>query len=384
VFPLRHANCFSLRVAEAKQVSEGAPERRSRSRAPIFFAIVLAAIGGWWWSTQRSGAESPGTAGYSAIKSTLHLETFVVNLADRDQRSYLRVGVDLGLNRELRHGEEVPVARVRDAILGVLASAKVDDLLSAAGKAKLKADLLQALQARVPELGVEDVYASAQVDQRKVGKLALAIQVAFQELGVFPASTTQIPLDTSEPMPFSTVQAIQNVKHNAELGPVVPSPQGTLQASSQEAEGALSTLQSDLEDALGHEISMHEVTLHRETEGLVISMREFGFFDSGSGTLRASALPTLDRIATLLAVRTYRLRVEGHTDNVPIHTAQISSNWELSTARATELVRLLIVRYRFDPKRLAAAGYAEYHPIASNETEQGRALNRRVDIVILK
>jgi chemotaxis protein MotB len=228
------------------------------------------------------------------------------------------------------------------------------------------------------------LYASAQVDQRKVGKLALAIQVAFQELGVFPASTTQIPLDPNEPMPFATVQAIQNVKHTTELGPISPSPQGTLQASSAAVEADLSTLQSELQGALGHEIALHEVALHRENEGLVISMREFGFFDSGSGTLKASALPTLDRIASLLAVRTYQLRIEGHTDNIPIHTPQISSNWELSTARATSLVRLMIVRYGFAPGRLAAAGYAEYHPIASNDTEQGRALNRRVDIVILK
>jgi chemotaxis protein MotB len=62
----------------------------------------------------------------------------------------------------------------------------------------------------------------------------------------------------------------------------------------------------------------------------------------------------------------------------------MASNWELSTARATELVRLLITRYRFAPARLAAAGYAEYHPIASNDTEPGRALNRRVDLVVLK
>ena len=82
-------------------------------------------------------------------------------------------------------------------------------------------------------------------------------------------------------------------------------------------------------------------------------------------------------------MRTCRLRIEGHTDNVPIHTAQMASNWELSTARATELIRLLIIRYRFSAERLAAAGYAEYHPIAGNDTPQGRAQNRRVDIVIL-
>lgn len=224
------------------------------------------------------------------------------------------------------------------------------------------------------------LYASAQVDHRKVGKLALAIQVAFQELGVFPASSAKLPLDMSEPMPLSTVQAIENAKHNTEVGRVANpvDPPGT---SSEEAN--LTTLQMELQQALQHEIAVHAVALHRETEGLVISLREFGFFDSGSADLQPSALPALDRIASILAVRTCRLRIEGHTDNVPIHTAQMASNWELSTARATELVRLLIVRYRFSPQRLSAAGYAEYHPIASNETLSGRAQNRRVDVVIL-
>jgi len=225
------------------------------------------------------------------------------------------------------------------------------------------------------------LYASAQVDQRRVGKLALAIQVAFQELGVFPASTSQIPLDTNEPMPFSPVQAIENAKHSTELGRVSPSTNSPLDGPSDEAN--LSTLQSELERALQHELAAHEVALHRETEGLVISLREFGFFDSGSAALKPSALPALDRIASILGVRNCRLRIEGHTDNVPIHTAQMASNWELSTARSTELVRLLIQRYQFSPQRLSAAGYAEYHPIAGNDTPQGRAQNRRVDLVIL-
>jgi len=225
------------------------------------------------------------------------------------------------------------------------------------------------------------LYASSQVDQRKVGKLALAIQVAFQELGVFPASTTQIPLDSNEPMPFSTVQAIENAKRNAALGRIVSPPGDSLAAASEETD--IATLQSQLREALHDEIALREVSLHRETEGLVISLQEFGFFDSGSATIKPEAMSALDRIASILAIRTYKLRIEGHTDNVPIHTAQMASNWELSTARATELVRLLILRYRFAPERLAAAGYAEYHPVASNLTAQGRAQNRRVDIVIL-
>jgi chemotaxis protein MotB len=225
------------------------------------------------------------------------------------------------------------------------------------------------------------LYSSSQVDQRKVGRLALAIQVAFQELGVFPASTTEVPLDVSEPMPFSEVQVIQNVRHNTELGRISPSPDGALEAAQEETD--LATLQQELQQALQHEIEIHAVALHRESEGLVLSLREFGFFDSGSAALKPSARPALDRIASILAVRTCRLRIEGHTDNVPIHTAKIASNWELSTARSTELVRLLIQDYRFSPARLSAAGFAEFHPIASNTTPQGRAENRRVDVVIL-
>jgi len=316
------------------------------------------------------------------VTATLHLDTFVLNLADPEQRAYLRVGIDLGLQREPGKGENSPpVAQVRDTILGVLAQSRVEDLLSAAGKQKLKDDLLRALQERVPALAVQEIYASSQVDKRKVGRIALAIQVAFQELGVFPASTTQIPLDVEEPMPFSTVQAIQNARHNTELGRITPSPQGGLRGAGEESD--LDTLQNELQDALHHEIKLHQVAMHRETEGLVVSLREFGFFDSGSATIKPESLAALDRISSILAIRTYKLRIEGHTDNIPIHTVKMESNWELSTARATELVRMLIVRDRFAPERLSAAGYAEFHPIASNQTERGRAQNRRVDIVIL-
>jgi chemotaxis protein MotB len=225
------------------------------------------------------------------------------------------------------------------------------------------------------------LYASAQVDQRKVGKLSLAIQVAFQELGVFPASTTQVPINVNEPMPFSTVQGIENAKRSAELGRIISSPNGAIDAIPEEAD--LSSLQTELQQALQNEITLHTIALHRESEGLVISLREFGFFDSGSAALKPSALPALGRIASILAARECNLRVEGHTDNVPIHTAQIASNWELSTARSTELIRILVQRYNFAPERLSAAGYAQYHPIADNDTAQGRAQNRRVDIVIL-
>jgi hypothetical protein len=108
-----------------------------------------------------------------------------------------------------------------------------------------------------------------------------------------------------------------------------------------------------------------------------------GNFESGSAEMKSASQAAVDRIAGILRQRDYRLQIEGHTDNSPIHNLQFPSNWELSTARATEIVRLLIVREGFAPDRLSAAGYAEYHPVATNRTAEGRGMNRRVDIVVL-
>jgi chemotaxis protein MotB len=182
-------------------------------------------------------------------------------------------------------------------------------------------------------------------------------------------------------MPFSTVQSIENSERTAALGQLVSAPKGALAAS--EENGDLSALRRELEKSLVLEISRHEVALRTVPDGLVISLREIGFFDSGSATIKAGSEQAFARIAGLLGQHSYRIRIEGHTDNVPIHNAQFRSNWELSTARSTELVQLLIVKYGFAPNRLSAAGYAEYHPVAGNDTGEGRALNRRVDVVIL-
>jgi len=225
------------------------------------------------------------------------------------------------------------------------------------------------------------MFSTSQVDQRKVGKLAMAIQVAFEQMGVFPASTTQVPVNSAEPMPFSTVQAIENAKRTSVLGRVVESPEYPVPSA--EENGDLTELRAELEKTLASEISRQELALRTVPDGLVISLREVGFFGSGSAHIRDASRSALDRIAELLSRRPYRLRIEGHTDNVPIHNNAYFSNWELSTARATEIVRLLVVQYGFAPERLSAAGYGAYHPVSGNQTDKGRAQNRRVDIVIL-
>lgn len=97
-----------------------------------------------------------------------------------------------------------------------------------------------------------------------------------------------------------------------------------------------------------------------------------GNFGSGEAGMKSTSQAAFDRIATILRRGDYRLRIEGHTDDTPIHNVRFLSNWELSAARATEIVRLLIVRDGFPPERLSAAVYAEYHPVASNRTIMGR------------
>jgi chemotaxis protein MotB len=226
------------------------------------------------------------------------------------------------------------------------------------------------------------MYSTSQVDQRRVGKLAMAIQVAFQELGVFPTSSTQIPVDSKDPMPFNTVQAVENGERTAAMGRIATPPTGVLSGASEN--GDLGALRKELEHALAPEISRREVALRSEPDGLVISLREIGFFDSGSAEIKAGSQEAFGRIAGLLAERPYGIRIEGHTDKLPIHNPQFASNWELSTRRATKLIRLLIGKYKFAPEKLSAAGYAEYHPVASNGSEEGRAQNRRVDVVILR
>jgi chemotaxis protein MotB len=119
--------------------------------------------------------------------------------------------------------------------------------------------------------------------------------------------------------------------------------------------------------------------------GLIIRLLTDGvLFDSGEAKIKSSAMPVLGKIAGLLQVdEDHPINVEGHTDNVPIKSSQFPTNWELSTARAASVVRLLIAD-NAPADRLGAVGYAQLHPIASNSSAAGRSRNRRVEIVLLR
>jgi chemotaxis protein MotB len=133
----------------------------------------------------------------------------------------------------------------------------------------------------------------------------------------------------------------------------------------------------------GETLSPLQIRFIIEKRGLVIRVSEHIFFRSGEASVRPEFVPVLDVIGQALEKIPHQIRVEGHTDSVPIQTAQFPSNWELSTARATNILRYLLTHFNFDPERLSAAGYGEFRPIASNAAPEGRLQNRRVDLVIL-
>src|SRR6266481_3222311 len=150
------------------------------------------------------------------------------------------------------------------------------------------------------------LYASSQVDKRKVGRLAMAIQVAFQELGVFDTSNTHIPLSDMEAIPFANVQAVQNVERTADLERIVQPMKGILAPTSTPT--PLKDIQAELEKALAPEIKKHVVDIKPKKEGLVVSLREMGFYESGSSTMRASSVEAVDRLAQVIIPRTENLR----------------------------------------------------------------------------
>lgn len=137
-----------------------------------------------------------------------------------------------------------------------------------------------------------------------------------------------------------------------------------------------------IERELGAAVSLGQMQLVEDRRGLVIGIPEAASFATGRAELSEVAIALMHRLSGVLKTLPNSIRIEGHTDDAPIRTAQFSSNWDLSTARATRVVALL-VGDGISPARLSAAGYSEFHPKAPNTSPESRATNRRVDIVVL-
>jgi chemotaxis protein MotB len=150
------------------------------------------------------------------------------------------------------------------------------------------------------------------------------------------------------------------------------------------AKSDLEKTKKDLEKKLRAELLGGDVTLSMQDRGLVVTVLDRVLFDSGKAVIKESAMQTLDKVSEIINrnTRGNRIYVDGHTDNEPIRYSGWKSNWELSTARATEVIHYLSESASIDPHRLVACGYGEYHPVDDNGTEEGKERNRRVEIVI--
>ena len=125
------------------------------------------------------------------------------------------------------------------------------------------------------------------------------------------------------------------------------------------------------------------VLLLKDSRGLIIRLKDDILFGSADSTIQTNSYPTLNKIIDILSKIDNPAIIEGHTDSFPIKSEKYSSNWELSTARATSVINYLVNSKRINPKRLSAVGYGEYAPVAENTSNDGRMKNRRVDIIIL-
>ena len=213
------------------------------------------------------------------------------------------------------------------------------------------------------------LFATSYRDNMSIRRLSRAIHVGFQKLGAFSAEASHGP----EAYPV--------------LGPETPvdaNPANTPKPLGSNATGIdIGELRKQLEVAIGHEIQNHEIDMHVTPEGFVISLKDLGFFNSGEAVLRAGGAEKIERIAKVLSQHKLDLRIEGHSDDQPIHTPEFRSNWELSTARAMAVLMLLVNSSAVDPSKVSVAGYGQFRPIADNATAEGRRLNRRVDLVVV-
>ncbi|MBI5409979.1 MAG: OmpA family protein [Nitrospirae bacterium] len=192
------------------------------------------------------------------------------------------------------------------------------------------------------------MYAISNIDTSKLGKFVKSMRSAFN------ASETNVNT-------FNVIEGIQ----------IIAPPDAEVEA----------VVKNSLESVISG--SKGGIEIRSDRRGIVISVMDKFLFETGAAKLRETARPIVDSVASALKRLPNVVRIEGHTDNVPINNNEFSSNWELSAKRAINVSKYFVNAHGIQPERISAIGYAEYKSVASNNTPEGRAKNRRVDIVIL-
>jgi|Deesub1362B_J571_1020462.scaffolds.fasta_scaffold00125_41 chemotaxis protein MotB len=149
-------------------------------------------------------------------------------------------------------------------------------------------------------------------------------------------------------------------------------------------ESELLQIGEDLKEVIEESAGMRGINVIVEEKGVRVVFPDSVIFESGSAEIKDECKPILSAVASIIKRTKNDIVIEGHTDNVPIRNAKYSSNWELSVARATSVLMYLLKDKSIDPSRFSVAGYGQYRPVAPNTTAEGRAKNRRVEIIFLK
>jgi chemotaxis protein MotB len=208
------------------------------------------------------------------------------------------------------------------------------------------------------------LFASTQADKKKAAEVSAAVRDALEH-GQLSATLASMLGRPRHPAASQTIQ-----KQPPSAG-----------AGSHPADLARSL--ETLEENLAVEIASEKIGLALERRGLVISLRESALFRSGDDAVDPACFPALSKICTEIRDVPNPLRLEGHTDSVPIHNSRFRSNWELSAARSIAVMEVLRSNFDIPYVRMSVAGYAENAPADTNDTAEGRAHNRRVDLVVL-
>lgn len=197
------------------------------------------------------------------------------------------------------------------------------------------------------------MYAMSRVNTARFAELSHSLKVAFN------GRPSVVKLGTAPPS-------------NLVKPPITPPPTP-----------ALVQLYEEIQALIKSQGLSGQVSVQMNSAGVTISLLEDTLFDLGSATIKPSSTPVLLKVAVLLSHVPNAIEVQGYTDNLPIHTRQFPSNWELSAARALHVLEFLNAPGGIAPQRLRATAYGQYHPFASNATSAGRQENRRVEIVVL-
>ena len=217
------------------------------------------------------------------------------------------------------------------------------------------------------------MFASSQTDKARAKQVSEAVEKALKE-------------GSSVSVPPAVAKILGGTVDDKGQGNAMMKGPGGAQHVAKESPADIMELLPPLQrlnKELAEEIKAGKLEVRMESRGLVISLRQSAFFSSGDDTLDASAQPVMKKLADIVRSLPNSIQLEGHTDSIPIHNGRFRSNWELSCARGIAVLETLCTTFQLPRERFAVVGRADTLPVDTNDTPEGRARNRRVDVIIV-